>query len=78
LTAPIFIPMVTVCRSPTDHEGTPRVETARFDHLTRVVSTVLSRRAVAGDLGHGALALPGLADAKKKCKKRKKTCTGGQ
>jgi hypothetical protein len=45
---------------------------ARFDGLTRSVSTLLSRRSLAGALGLGALALPGLADAKKKHKHKKK------
>jgi hypothetical protein len=48
------------------------VETDRFDSLTRIVSTVLSRRTVAGVLSVGALALPGLTDAKKKHKHKKK------
>jgi hypothetical protein len=44
----------------------------RFDHLTRAVSSVLSRRTLAGALGLGALSLPLLTDAKKKRKKKKK------
>ncbi len=46
-----------------------------FDHLTRTVSTVLSRRTAASVLGLGALALPGLADARKKRKHKKKKIT---
>ena len=48
------------------------MESDRFDGLTRTVSMLLSRRAVAGALGLGALALPGLADARKKHKRKKK------
>ncbi len=77
MTAPSFIPMVTVCRSPTDHEGTPRVETSRFDSLTRTFATLFSRRTLAGVLGLGALT-PDLGEAKKKrkkkCKGKKKKC----
>jgi hypothetical protein len=48
------------------------VDTIRFDCVTRAVSTLLSRRAIARTLGLGALALPDLADAKKKRRKKKK------
>jgi hypothetical protein len=48
------------------------MDIARFDHLTRTVSTLLSRRTLAGTLGLGALALPGLAEAKKHKKRKKK------
>jgi hypothetical protein len=37
---------------------------ARFDGLARSVSTMLSRRTLAGALGLGALTLPGLVAAK--------------
>jgi hypothetical protein len=43
-----------------------------FDRLARTVSTVLSRRTLAGALSLGALTVPGLAEAKKKHTKRKK------
>jgi hypothetical protein len=52
-----------------------RVETARFDHLTRTVSILLSRRTLAGALGLGAFALPNLVDAMKKRKRKKKKIT---
>jgi hypothetical protein len=48
------------------------MESDRFDGLTRSVSTVLSRRTLAGALGLGALVLPGPVAAKKKHKKKKK------
>jgi hypothetical protein len=48
------------------------LDSARFDHLTRAVATLRSRRTLAGVLGLSALALPGLADARKKRKKKKK------
>jgi hypothetical protein len=48
------------------------LDTARFDHLTRTVSTLLSRRTLAGALGLGVLGIPGLVDAKKNRKKNKK------
>jgi hypothetical protein len=48
------------------------VETDRFDGLARSVSTLLSRRSIAGRLGLGVLALPGLAEAKKHKHKKKK------
>jgi hypothetical protein len=41
------------------------MDAPRFDALTRTVSILRSRRTLAGVLGLGALALPGLADAKK-------------
>ena len=44
----------------------------RFARLTRAVSTLLSRRTLAGTLSLSVLGLPSLADAKKKHKKRKK------
>jgi hypothetical protein len=44
----------------------------RFDSLTRAVSTLLSRRTLAGTLGLRAMTLPGLADAKKHKHKHKK------
>ncbi len=48
------------------------MDTDRFDSLTRTFATVLSRRAIAGALGLGALALPDLAGAKKKRKNQSK------
>jgi hypothetical protein len=45
---------------------------ARFDDLTRSVSTRRSRRTLAGILGVGALALPGLVDARRKRRKKRK------
>jgi hypothetical protein len=60
---------VPICR--TDRKEC-RVNIARFEHLTRTISTMLSRRAIAGTLGLGALNLPGLVEAKKKRKKKKK------
>jgi hypothetical protein len=50
-----------------------------FDRVTRTVSTVLSRRTFARVLSLGAIALPGLSDAKrtrkkKRCKRNKKKC----
>jgi hypothetical protein len=48
------------------------MDRTRVDGLTRSVSTMLSRRTLAGALGMGALALPGLTDAKKKHKHEKK------
>jgi hypothetical protein len=47
------------------------VDIARFDSLIRTASSLLSRRALAGVLAIGALTLPGLADAKKKRKRKK-------
>ena len=47
------------------------MDSDRFDGLTRSVSTLLSRRTLAGALGLGALGLPALAEAKKKHKKKK-------
>lgn len=44
----------------------------RFDRWTRAVSTMLTRRTLAGALGLGAIGLADLADAKKKKRKRKK------
>jgi hypothetical protein len=55
-------------------QGAALMDAFHIVRLTRVVSTVLSRRAVAGALGLGALALPSLADAKK----HKKKCTVGK
>lgn len=43
-----------------------------FDRLSRAAARVLPRRAIAGILGLGVLALPGLVDARKKRRKRKK------
>jgi hypothetical protein len=52
------------------------MESARFDGLTRSVSTLLSRRTLAGVFGFGSLLIPSLAEAKKhhkhKHKKKKK------
>jgi len=48
---------------------------ARIAHLTRAVSTVLSRRALAATLGLGAPGLHGSAEARKKRKKRKTRIT---
>jgi hypothetical protein len=48
------------------------VDSDRFDLLTRAVPAILSRRSLAGALGLGTLALPILAEARKKHKKRKK------
>jgi hypothetical protein len=48
------------------------VETTCFDRLTRAVSLLVSRRRLGLALGLGPLALPGLADAKKKHKHKKK------
>lgn len=48
------------------------MDTERFDRLTRAISTVLSRRTLAGVLGLSALGLPSLAAAKKRKKKKKK------
>lgn len=47
------------------------MDTDRFDWLTRSLSTMLTRRALAGGLGLGALALPHLSDAKKTRKRKK-------
>jgi len=44
----------------------------RFDGWTRAVATLLSRRTLAGVLAFGALALPGLTEAKKKHRRKKK------
>lgn len=51
------------------------MDTDRFDHLTRSISTLLSRRTLASALGLGALALPSLVGARKKKRKKKKTVT---
>lgn len=48
------------------------MEPDRFDQLTRRYVRLLSRRAIAGALGLGALALPGLSDAKKRHKRKRK------
>jgi hypothetical protein len=48
------------------------MDSHRFDGLTRSVSTLLSRRRLAGALGFGALTFPGLAEARKKHKHKKK------
>jgi hypothetical protein len=48
------------------------MDSARFDGLARSVSTLLSRRTLAGAFGLSALAIPGLAEAKKKHKHKKK------
>src|SRR4051794_8512906 len=48
------------------------MDSVRFDGLARSVSTMLSRRTLASALGLGALALPGLAEAKKKHHHKKK------
>jgi hypothetical protein len=53
------------------------VETDRFDRLARAISTVLSRRRLTGVLGLGALALPGVVDAKKHKHKKKKIKRNG-
>jgi hypothetical protein len=49
------------------------MDVERFDHWTRTISAHLTRRTLAGALGLGALAVPGLTAAKKK-RKHKKTC----
>jgi hypothetical protein len=51
------------------------MESDRFDGLTRSVSSLLSRRTLAGALGLGALTLPSLVEAKKKHKHKKKKVT---
>jgi hypothetical protein len=48
------------------------MEMDRFDRLAHSVSGLLSRRALAGALGLGALVWPSLVDAKKRGKKKKK------
>jgi hypothetical protein len=48
------------------------MDTARFDHLTRSVSTLLSRRTLAGALGLSTLTLPSPVDAKKKKRRKNK------
>lgn len=48
------------------------VNTLRFDQLTRAISFLLSRRALAGVLGLHALGVPALVDARKKKRKKKK------
>ncbi len=44
----------------------------RIDRLSRAAARVLSRRAIAGVLGVGVLALPGPADARQKKRKKRK------
>jgi hypothetical protein len=53
------------------------VDSDHFDHLTRKVRRLLSRRTFAGALGLGALTLPNVIDAKKRKKRKKKKCKGG-
>jgi hypothetical protein len=48
------------------------MDTARFDSLSRRVSTLLTRRTLSGVLGLAAFGLPAFADAKKRRKKRHK------
>jgi hypothetical protein len=48
------------------------MDSDRFDGLTRSVSTLLSRRTLAGVLGLGALAVPTRTEAKKHTHKKKK------
>ena len=48
------------------------MDSTHFDHLTRTFSLHFSRRSVAGALGLGAIAIPGLSEGRKKHKKRKK------
>jgi hypothetical protein len=48
------------------------MDSNRFDALARSVSTLVSRRKLAGGLGLSALMLPGLGEAKKKHKHKKK------
>jgi hypothetical protein len=48
------------------------MDTARFDRLTRSVSTLLSRRTAASAVGLAVLAMPGLAEANKHRHKKKK------
>ncbi len=49
-----------------------RMESFRFDRLTRLVSLHLSRRTLAGAVGLATLALPHRIEAKKNRKKKKK------
>jgi hypothetical protein len=48
------------------------MDSDRFDGLTRSVSTLLSRRTLAGGLGLGMVALPNLSEAKHKHKHKHK------
>jgi hypothetical protein len=48
------------------------VDTDRFDRLSRAISSLLTRRNLAGVLGLGIVTLPGLTDARKKRKHKKK------
>lgn len=50
------------------------MDTERFASLSRSLSTLRSRRTVAGAFGLSALAMPHLAGARKKRKHKKKTC----
>jgi hypothetical protein len=48
------------------------METDRFDRPARTFSQLFSRRSVTGALGLGAIAIPGLAEGRKKRKKQRK------
>ncbi len=48
------------------------MDAARFDHLSRTVSHLLTRRRLGAVLGVSMLGLPRLIEAKKKHKKKKR------
>lgn len=48
------------------------VDSTRFDRLTRSISLLLSRRALAGVLAFGTLTAPGFTEARKKRKRRRR------
>jgi hypothetical protein len=75
LTGPALVRIVSV-HSSGEVQARIGVVTNRFDQLSRAVSTMRSRRALAGILGVGALALPPLAEARKRKKKIKRNGFG--